>query len=99
MLFKKEQLSEEQREQFDLGHKKWEKQCKTVKKHLKNINFLEQIPLFLEQFARITSESLMSLFFKEGQEQFTHGHSFLKRDKSDLLTIVFFKRGTRAPCL
>ena len=90
MLFKKEQLSEEQREQFDLGHKKWEKQCKTVKKHLKNINFLEQIPLFLEQFARITSESLMSLFFKEGQEQFTHGHSFLKRDKSDLLTIVFF---------
>ena len=43
-LFKKEQMSKEQREQFALGHKKGEKLSITYEKY----EFLKQITLFLQ---------------------------------------------------
>ena len=33
------------------------------------------------------SESLTLLFFKEQQERFAHGRSFVKSDETDLLTV------------
>ena len=60
-LFKKERMSEEQHERFAHGHKKGGKLSKTYKKY----DFFKQISLFYERFARITSESLTLLFFKE----------------------------------
>ena len=35
------------------------------------------------------------LFCKEGQEQFAHGHSFIKSDESNLLMVATFSRATR----
>ena len=55
-------------ERFALGHKKGEKLSKTYEKY----EFFEQIGRFCERFARIASESLTSLFFKE---QIAHGRS------------------------
>ena len=40
------------------------------------------------RFARIMSESLTWLFFKERRELFTHGCSFLKSDDSKLLMVT-----------
>ena len=61
-LLTKEQRSKELREQLALGHKK----VKTVKNIRKNMNLFELICRFWEQLPRITSESLMSLCFKDG---------------------------------
>ena len=59
-------MSEEQWEWFTLGHKKGEK----LSKHAKNTNFSSKSPVICEQFARIMSESLKSLFCKEQHERF-----------------------------
>ena len=48
----------------------------------------ERIAHFWERFARIKSESLMSLFFKEKQEQFAHSRSFVNSDTSELHTVA-----------
>ena len=67
-FFKKEQMSEEQWEWFTLGHKKG-KNCKNMRK-FKNTNFSSKSLVICEQFARIMSESLTSLFCKEQHERF-----------------------------
>ena len=54
-------MSEEQHEQFALGHKKGKK----CQKHTKNTNFLSESLVFLERFAQIASESLTLLCLKE----------------------------------
>ena len=66
-LFKKERLSEEQRERFTLRDKIREKPVKkNWQKHTKNMNLFERTASFWERFARIASKSLMSLFFRVG---------------------------------
>ena len=70
-LFKKEQMSEERREHFTLGHKKEEKLSKTCEKY----ELIERIACFCKQFTGIMSESLTSLFFKERHKQIAHCHS------------------------
>ena len=65
VLFKKEQMSKEWREQFPLGHKKG----KNCYKQMKNTNFLSNSLVFCERFAQIMSKSLTALFYKE---QFAH---------------------------
>ena len=77
-----------------------EKLSKTVKTY-KNLIFFQRIARFWERFARITSKSLMSLFFqsnksdlstiahiKEQREPFAHGRSFLKSDENESLTVA-----------
>ena len=63
---------------------------KTVNNLEKTINFLEQITRFLSAKERIKSKELTSLFLYEPQEQFIHGHSFVKSDESDFLTVALF---------
>ena len=57
-------MSEERRERLAHGHKK--------RKHIEKYEFFERIARFYKQFARITSKSLTSLFFKE---RIAHGRS------------------------
>ena len=57
-------MSEERRERLAHGHKK--------RKHIEKCEFFERIARFYKQFARITSKSLTSLFFKE---RIAHGRS------------------------
>ena len=59
-LFTKERLSEERWERFALGHKKGEKQWKTV--NTKILQTFQRIACFWERFARIKSKSLILLF-------------------------------------
>ena len=61
VLFKKEQMSKEWREQIPIGHKKG----KNCYKQMKNTNFLSNSLVFCERFAQIMSESLTALFYKE----------------------------------
>ena len=48
--------------------------------------FFEQMARFLRAKERITSELVMSLFFKERREQLAQGCSFVKSNESDLLS-------------
>ena len=59
--------------------------------------FLSEWHDFWEQFAQITSESCMSLFFNERQEWFAYGHSFairsfLNSKESDLPSTILYCR-------
>ena len=47
--------------------------------------------VFESDFAQIRSESLISQFHTEQQEQFAHICSFVKSNNIDLLTSLFFK--------
>ena len=75
VLFKKEQMSKEWREQFPLGHKKG----KNCYKQMKNTNFLSNSLVFCERKSGLLSKKSESLFKKEQmskvrQEQFALGH-------------------------
>ena len=83
--------SEEWREQFFWEHKKGKSSEKRSKREKKNMNFSSELLMFWERFARIQSESLMTLFFTEWREWFARGHSFIKSNNSDSLSVVFFK--------
>ena len=78
------------------------KAVKNLWKHgKKKLIFFKRITSFWEQFARITSESMMLLFFnkiesdlltfaflKERRERLAHSRSFLKSNKSESLTVA-----------
>ena len=90
LLFKKEQLSKEEWERFALGHKK--------RKIVKNIWKIWVICLNYEQITDVTQNCSFwramraihsqLLFCHEQPEGFAHGHSFVKSDKSELLTMA-----------
>ena len=67
------------------------KRGKAVKNIQKIRIYSSEMLVFWEQFAWITSKSLMSLSLKEWRERLSHGRSFVKRDKSKLLTQLLFK--------
>ena len=81
-IFKKERLSEAQRGRFALVHKIGGNQWTTVKNIRKFDFFSRKSLVFREQFARITSKSLMLFFLKDRQERFAHCRS-LKFKLSD----------------
>ena len=67
------------------------KRGKAVKNIQKIRIYSSELLVFWEQFAWITSKSLMSLSLKEWRERLSHGRSFVKRDKSKSLTQLLFK--------
>ena len=70
------------------------KTVRSCQKHTKNMKFFERIARFWEQCAWITSESLMSLFYKM-TTAIRLRSLILKSDESYSLTVALFWRVTR----
>ena len=61
--------------------------------------FFKRIPFFFELKSKTLvkkRKSLLSLFCHKRQERIPHGRSFVKSDRSDLLTVSLLSRPTRA---